>query len=68
MLRFSSSEKFSFLSRCLQDAEVLLKLTEQMNATVRNNVCIFFLFGFEPNDIAYGFLCSILSLFPSRLL
>lgn len=32
--------------RCLQDAEVLLKLTEEVNATFRNKVSFFFSFCF----------------------
>ncbi len=37
-----SSEQFHFHAiRCLQDAEVLLKLTEEVNATLRNKVSAF---------------------------
>lgn len=45
------SEQSSSLSRCLQDAELLLKLTEEVNATFRINVGIFpgFLFSFLPS-------------------
>lgn len=38
---------FPLFSRCLQDAEFLLKLAEEVNATFRNNVGIFFHF-FPP--------------------
>lgn len=38
-------EQFHFDAiRCLQDAEVLLKLTEEVNATLRNKVSCFFFF------------------------
>lgn len=32
--------------RCVQDAEVLLKLTEEVNATLRNKVSFLFSFSF----------------------
>lgn len=42
-----SLEPFFFDTiRCLQDAEVLLKLTEEVNATLRNKVILLLLFLF----------------------